>query len=275
MVYLFTGNKPENMLNKVTNRCKIVVVCLSIAFSMFSCKTTSKIGKSTQSKKVSVLLSTTQKQNVVFNTLTIQGRATASIPGQGIRISLTYRINMISDSLIWMRLSKFGFEGARALITRDSVFLVDRTRNTAYLGDFAPTKTYLGMEANIDILQALFIGNFQSVPPLAALNSERGQNDIVSFKGNTQGTAFTYSINPKIYKLSILETQNISQNLHSIIQYADFLPENKYLLPRAGNIQVLKPEELTIEFKHNKIEFNPSSLSTSFSIPDNYERVSF
>ncbi len=267
--------RQRNMYTKLKTYGSIGLWVIFLSVIMVSCKTTSKAGKSSKKNQTSVVLTTTQQQNVSFEAIAIQGRAVASIPSDGTRMSLGYRINMISDSLIWMRFSKFGFEGARVLVTPDSIFMVDRLNKTAYVGDYAPARTYLGMDATIDMLQAIFIGNFRSIPVLSELSLQRGQSSLNTFMGRMADAEFTYTIDANLHKLKEVETKNISKNLHSIIQYDDFETLNKFIIPKNGKIDVVKPDEMNITFKHNNIDINPSNLTTGFSIPDNYERVSF
>jgi len=53
-----------------------------------------------------------------------KARLRASTPD--LRVSATVNLRMVRDSVIWATIDKFGFEIARALITPDSVFVVDR-----------------------------------------------------------------------------------------------------------------------------------------------------
>lgn len=71
-------------------------------------------------------------------------------------------IRLRADSALWVTLRKFGFEGARALVTRDSVTVINRLERevlVAAAGDLpADVREKLPVELTLANLQGLFAG---------------------------------------------------------------------------------------------------------------------
>ena len=77
-------------------------------------------------------------------------------------VRLNAVVRMQTDSALWVTVRKFGFEGARALVTRDSVTLVNRLEREALLAaadDLPPDlRELLPVEPTLANLQGLFAG---------------------------------------------------------------------------------------------------------------------
>ncbi|HET8964338.1 MAG TPA: DUF4292 domain-containing protein, partial [Chitinophagales bacterium] len=73
--------------------------------------------------------------------------------------SFTMALRMQKDSLIWMSLSKLGIEGARILITKDSVKFVNTIKGQYFIGDFAYLSRFLNTDLDFEVIQSLLIGN--------------------------------------------------------------------------------------------------------------------
>jgi hypothetical protein len=73
----------------------------------------------------------------------------------------TFTINMRArkDSAIWIMVSKLGIEGARVLVTKDSVKFLDQLKNRVFRGDYAYLSKMLQAEVDFEMLQAVLLGN--------------------------------------------------------------------------------------------------------------------
>ncbi|RYF58136.1 MAG: DUF4292 domain-containing protein, partial [Cytophagaceae bacterium] len=63
------------------------------------------------------------------------------------------------DSVIWISISKLGIEAVRALITRDSVEIMDKLERRYAVYDFPTLSRQFNFDMNFDLLQALIVGN--------------------------------------------------------------------------------------------------------------------
>jgi hypothetical protein len=160
------------------------------------------------------------------------------------------------------------------MITRDSVFVIDRSRNVYQRSDYTPARTLTGLDADLGLLQDLLVGNLHLLLEAEQLEIDEKNANPRVFTGATNGTALAYAIDQQNNKLVRLEAENPEQALHSVITYEDFDPQGKTQMPGTGKIRVLSPNDIRIEFRHSRVEINPERFSTSFKVPDHYERVS-
>lgn len=215
-------------------------------------------------------LAQSEQERLDFETLTLTGKAEVKVPTQSSRISASYRINVAKDSLIWIRLSKFGIEAVRVLITPDSIWVMDKLSNRLEVTDFSLAEEYTGLKADFFTLQDLILGNLYVVPEHLIAEKKKGNPHI--FTGSKAGMDFRYTIDTDHYKVVEIEAKNLERDQHSIIQYEDFEPTANTQVPARGTITVVAPTETSFRFNHTKIELNPSKISFKFDVPDNYER---
>ncbi len=226
-----------------------------------------KIGKK-EAEKALVL---TQQQKPNYQRLSITGKAEADVPKEGFNMSFNYRMHLFKDSLIWMRFTKLGIEAVRVVISPDSVFIRDNLNESYRKEGYELAKRITGLNVDFELLEDIFLGNLNIIPSRLELEGEL-VNPLL-FLGTSAGTSFQYTVDAKQYKLIRLETTNEVNNQHTLLTYSDFNRHANALIPESGKVQVLSPENLSVEFKHNRIIVNPENLSANFSIPKSYKRM--
>lgn len=88
-----------------------------------------------------------------------EGKVKLSYRDAEFSVQGTAQIKLRKDSAVWIAVRKLGFEVGRALITRDSVWVLDRLNNefSAYGLDYL-SQTYQ-VPANLSLLQQILLGN--------------------------------------------------------------------------------------------------------------------
>jgi hypothetical protein len=132
----------------------------------FSCKGPRKITDTTpvsgcqlKSRGKDSLLTLLKKNQLDYQWMT--AKMNASVTGTD-STEQTFTINLRArkDSAIWLSVSKLGIEGARVLVTRDSVKLVQHLPENKYFkGDYAYLNKLLQAELDFEMLQSVLIGN--------------------------------------------------------------------------------------------------------------------
>lgn len=61
------------------------------------------------------------------------------------------------DSIIYLNINKFGIELARAVLTKDSIVMVNRFEKTFYRGDYSIVKRLYGFSLSFDAIQAIIL----------------------------------------------------------------------------------------------------------------------
>jgi hypothetical protein len=208
---------------------------------------------------------------VLFQTLTISGKAVADIPSMNFDMSVNYRIQAIADSAVMIRFTKIGFEAARVLITRDSIHIIDRTKRTYQVEGLDKLTELTGLDPDLRMVQDLLIGNLYQIPDQLEVREKRGNPQV--FAGSKSGTDFSYAINTNNYRLTRLEAINSERNQHSTLSYKDFKEYDSQLVSISGLIKVFLPEPLSFDFRHSKVEIDPEKFSLTFEVPGNYDRL--
>jgi len=137
---------------------KYVVYLFLLLPGLFSCKTTGGIfGNKIKPLTASELDQAISENRIAFNTFSSKSKIDVS--GPGISQSVSAQIDMIRDSLIGISLRVIGVEGARMLITPDSVKIIDRLNQTYIAKDFAFIRQQFGLNISFADFQNLIAGN--------------------------------------------------------------------------------------------------------------------
>ena len=121
---------------KTKHLFRIVCALLFVSSLFSSCKTRQKITLNNgrcilDFKNAKSLTSHLKEKEFKFDRLNAKLSAEAEIDSTSASFTVTLR--MKKDSVIWMSISKLGIEGARVLITKDSVKLLNRIKNTFFV----------------------------------------------------------------------------------------------------------------------------------------------
>lgn len=249
-----------------------LVLLIGISVLLTACKGSKEVSNNEGKKSWNYALLESQKQKLEFSSLSITGKAKVVDSELGNKLSIGYRINMIADSLIWIRITKV-VEGARILVREDSVSIIDRTKQTFQQGDFGPIDEFTGLETDLRLLQDLLIGNIHLIPALSDLKLTKKSSNPRLYTGSKAGTEFVYAIDRKNFRLVQLEAKNKPKRLHTIVNYKDFRLLGNTELAYKGSIKVLEPRPVSISFAHNRVQLNPKKISFRFNVPDHYERL--
>lgn len=144
-------------------RSIVVLIICSIFF--VSCKNQKKLAQNTpvstkcnlDYKNSRTLISNLKANEFCFERFSAKMSVDATIDSSFNSFTITLR--MFKDSLIWMSISKVGLEGARVLITKDSVQFINKMNNTYFKGDFNYISNMLNTPLDFEILQSLLVGN--------------------------------------------------------------------------------------------------------------------
>jgi hypothetical protein len=216
-------------------------------------------------------LAKTQAERVAFETMSISGKARIEgETGDLGNLSVSYRIDLIRDSTMIIRLSKF-IEVARIKLDADSIYVLNRLEQSYTACDYSLAESYTGLQADFQTMQALFLGDFVPIP--RNLKAEEIQALPQTFIGEEAGTFFRYFIDPLILRVVGIETRNEARGQASLIRYSRFETYGRTQMPQEIQIGVSAPETLDIGLDHRKVRLD-ESLNLSFDVPGNFRRAS-
>lgn len=215
-----------------------------------------------------------QIQDIDFNYLSTRSRINYDDGSN--RLGATASIRMKKDSIIWISISPgFGIEAARGLVTRDSIFLMNKLEKNYYAFSFAELSQRLNVSLSYNVLQSALLGNM--IRPLTRRDRIERQGEQTLVVQQEPMVDIASYISHETLKLTKVILQD-KEALNSLtLDYDDFKVLDENILPYSSTIsanyrdkQQLKTT--TIAFKHNKAEFSESALSFPFDIPDKYDR---
>lgn len=218
---------------------------------------------------------------------TFSARADLDIEDASGKSSATAVLRMHRDSLIWVSLRKAGLEGARLLITRDSLHILDRTGKAYYPLAFAGLRTQYGVDLSFAALQDLIAGNALVREPL---DWSAGIDDgKLLLSGEDGGRAYRFWQRPSDLKLAALSLQELSAHpgqqpghtplpgssqalgLTMKLEGYEPLDDQVFAAFRLLTLQGQNPASLQVHF--SKMALNEPELSFSFTVNPGYTTV--
>ncbi len=257
-----------------------------ILLGIFGCKTTHHAQKHPKKPKKppvvtkdSVLFSEWERisqsaKNKAFQykTLALTGKMYAEMPKQGLNgVTVNYRVNMKKDSIIWIKISLLGIEGMRALITPDSIKVLDRQSNIAHIAPFSRVKEFTGLEISFHHLQALMVGNLAEICNEMKIKEE-GRMDYIT-ECQKDSFRFEYEIQRESFRPARVLSEKLDASIRVNMNYADFQPESTGLFARQIDMELFseKQGKNTASLTHSKVEINPEGIGFGFAIPGNFK----
>lgn len=189
----------------------------------------------------------------------------------GKKYNVNANVRMLKDSAIWISVNAvLGIEALRALITRDSVKLLDKLNKTYTARSVDYLQDVTALPLNLTILQDLIVGN-----PVFL------DSNVVSYK-QTPGTVSLLvigqlfknliSLSAADYTLqhSKLDDVNPARSRTADLSYTDYETKKGLPFSTKRGISISEKKKLDIRLDFKQYDFN-QPVSFPFSIPKNFE----
>lgn len=188
------------------------------------------------------------------------------------RYDVNATLRMFKDSAIWVSINALlGIEAMRVLVTKDSVFLLDKLNKTYTARSVDYLQEVTSLPLNLKTLQNLIVGN----PVFLDSNIVSYTNDNNTLSLLSIGAAFKnlVSINAADNTLthSKLDDVDVSRNRTADLSYSDYENKKGKLFASKRRIIVAEKNKLDISLNFKQYEFN-EEVSFPFSIPKNYKK---
>ena len=186
--------------------------------------------------------------------------------------SFPVNIHIKKDSIIWLSIV-VGLEGARGIITKDSIIFLDRLHRTYYKYDFTSLSKQFNFNINYDLVQSILIGNMPiKKREIDEVSKQESVFVIKQKEGFVQIENVIAESNLKLQKVNASDETGDSK---MGIDYANFLTLSEFIFPHEirAKIDAKKDGKLlqtSINLQHNKIEVLDQSPGFAFSIPKSY-----
>lgn len=255
---------------------------------MVSCRSTKKIGTAIAKKDTlqAAAVSDARRDSLAFIQNTLQGLAANQIDYTtfSAKVNIDYRdaadknynvnatVRMYKDSAIWISANAIlGIEAIRALITKDSVKIIDKLNKTytARRVDYLQEVTALPL--NLTTIQNLLLGNPVFLDSNNVVSYTRSDNAIALLSlGQWFKNLLTVGESDKLLQRSKLDDLDRSRSRTADLTYSDY--ENKKGFPFATKRRILISEKKKLDIKLDFKQYDRNGeVSFPFSIPKNYE----
>ena len=224
---------------------KLLIVCICSLLTAFGCKAKKqtvvapKPGTTAPDKSLNKLDAIRASQ-LSYNTFSGRAKTTLDINGSSNNVTLNIRIQ--NGKKIWVSITAIaGIEVARALITPDSLQVINKLQGLYLQKPFAYIYSYTSHEINFDSLEALLVGN--AIPQLI--------NDDAKLQADSGRTVMSGNLQELAYKLVLgvdlkanhteLSDQDAGQSL--TVDNSVFVPVANRMLPSQIDLSSAMPKK--------------------------------
>jgi hypothetical protein len=257
----------ENMWNKI--------IVLGVAVAVLASCGAKKVAVNTSTGGNGTITYTPKSEsNYLINNLdyhTFSGRAKAKVELGKDNQDVTMHVRIQRNKAIWISITgMLGIEGARVLITPDSVKIMNKLQGEYIVKPFDYLKKYTGEGVSFGVLQDLLVANVSSDLLRTDQITVAQATDDVQLAGVKNDLSFQYSLNgkyrPKVIRLTPIGT---SQSLESF--YSSFNDVTGYNFPQNQNIKLNGGGfHVNALLNYNKVEFN-QEVDMPFAVPARYK----
>ena len=272
----------RNILNKL-----LIVLCL---FALFSCAAkkqlverkadTTIIKASTSPAPVTNgtvvdnfkidKINTIKLKQTTFNTFSGKASAKLNIDGKEDNVTMVIRIKRGEG--IWIAVTAvLGVEVGRALITPDSIKVMNKLESNYFKRPFSFIYQYTSTQINYKTIESALVGN--AIPEL--LNNEaqlQPDNGDLILSGNLQELAYKLIIGPDL-RVSRTSMTNADAGQSLEIDNAKFIQAGTHVIPSEITMSsAVKDHTVKIDLKYTKTDFD-LPVEFPFSIPARFSPV--
>jgi Domain of unknown function (DUF4292) len=266
-----------------------IFITTTIALSFTQCKSSRAITKAISPRDTtktvqiksgadSILLVNTTKEILRKNHIdfkTFSAKIKLDIEdSKGKKPDLVANVRMIKDSAIWISISApilLNTEVYRALITKDSVILVDKQEREIHYRSIDYLQELTNIPFDLKTIQDLIIGN-------AIFFNEKNitikKNDkflLIASLSKEFKNLITLSLPDNLLQHCKLDDIDITQNRTADFTYDSYTNVNGIAFSTYRQIFVTEKNKLDVHMNFKQFEFN-KELSVSFSVPKNYKK---
>lgn len=190
--------------------------------------------------------------------------------GKGNAKSVTAKLVIKKDEAIWMSAGLLGFEGVRALITKDSVKILNKLQKEYIASSLAYLQEKIGLPVDFTMLQDLLIGNAVFVNPVDASLIKEGTSYIVTTQDANFKNLLTVLLPGYLPSLSKLSDVDASKNRSAELTYNNYKQVAGRNFPASRDIRVNYKSNIVIKLNFQSYDFD-GDVSVPFSVPSGYK----
>lgn len=254
----------RNTLNRLLIICCVLVIlgCKAKKQAIVASKPSA-----TPDKSISKLDAIKSSQ---LNFNTFSGKAKTKLDINGSTNDVTLNIRIQKGQKIWVSVTAIaGIEVARALITPDSLLVINKLQGLYLRKPFEYIYSYASRQINYDSLEALLVGN---VIPQIINNDAKMQSDSghIVISGNLRELVYTLLLGSDL-KANHTELTDEHAGQSLIVDNTVFIPAGNRVIPSQIDMSsVMAKKKVKMNLHYIKVDFDqplefPFSISSSYS----------
>ena len=246
-------------------------ILLSILF-LFSCKTSKAIVNQgpVPDRSETELTEALEMHNYQFDWVTSKADMNVESPDENFKGTLYFRLKR--DSIIWTVMKKFSAEAIRVLITKDSIYALDRLNTQYSINPYSKIASVGNIDLEFVELQDFLFGNVSTNG--AILESIENMEDEFVMTYSTNNFNIEYHINAYTLELTLTKVSQDNGKWVSTSFGNYKMVSDKIALAHEREVKAYDPAngltKMRLEFKELEVDV---PKTTKFSIPDHYEKV--
>lgn len=251
---------------------KLLIVCICCSLAMFGCKAKKQTvvapkPVTTVPDKSLSKLDAIRSSQLSYNTFSGKAKTKLDINGSSNDVTLNIRIQ--NGKKIWVSVTAIaGIEVARALITPDSLQVINKLQGLYMQKPFSYIYSYTSQQINFDSLEALLVGN--AIPQLlnddAKLQADSGRTIL---SGNLQELAYKLILGADL-KANHTELSDLVADQSLTVDNSAFIAVANRVLPsQIDMLSVMPKKKVKMNLHYIKADFD-QPLEYPFSIPSGY-----
>ncbi len=214
--------------------------------------------------------------------------------------SFSGNLRVYRDSLMWVSLRSFNIEGFRALISKDSVRVMNRLKNEYYAEDISALESIAKLEMSYNDLQSILLNEFFRYPSdgdttknyddydykscidtvyyCISTISQKKLNKIAeranSNYADRHGSVIqTVKVVPGTFKVKNMYLEDLETGRNAYIEYGKYTRFGEQLFPQTMNIYVESGDfKGSMKFTISDFEVN-DELTYPFKVPAKYTKI--
>ena len=260
-----TSNRSPTFFYHRKALCTYIVAVCCILF-LFGCKTKKPLAvrKAVADTTVAVKaddpkllkINSIKSAQTAFNTFSGKARTKLTINAETNDVTLNIRI--ARDKKIWVSITAIaGIEAARAMITPDSILIINRLQDLYVKQPFSYINKYAGSQVNYKMIESVLVGN--AIPEALNVSS-----DIQPAGANT---ILTGNLAELMYKLTLGADNKVNQFYLGNPDGSESMQVTNSVFVQVGTKVLPSQIEMASAVKSKKIQVNLHYVKEDFDLP--------
>jgi hypothetical protein len=194
--------------------------------------------------------------------------------GKDKNYNVNANLRMVRDSAIWVSVNAvLGIEAMRVLVTKDSVFLLDKLNKTYLARSVDYLQEVTALPLNLSTLQDLLVGNPVFLDSNIVSYASANDNNTVTLVsiGRWFKNLVTLNATDNLLLHSKLDDVDRTRSRTADLSYSSYENKRGRVFSTQRRISVAEKNKLDISLNFKQYEFD-EEVSFPFSIPKNYKR---